>query len=197
MDIRYRNHGIQGYTIILDSSGGLQAEITPKQEHVEELKPVASPPAKQEALPSVKSCDFKIINAVVEQELPGCYQLLNIASQHYGQIIGKEGKNVKAFQEAHGVKVAVTPPRGPQSQIRVLITQGNNEERRNVAKQIVESLPSIVEIHFASLGRLTPLRKKQLWPRYFVDIVEDQPNNKCVLRGKLGSCLRLFKEQKV
>ncbi|XP_032777661.2 uncharacterized protein LOC116916518 [Daphnia magna] len=196
MDIRFRNQDIQGYSVLLESSGGLQADISPKQDVVEEVKPVASPPAKQEAPPNVKSCDFKVINAVVEQELPGSYQL-NVASQHYGHIIGKEGKHVRAFQEAHGVRVVVTPPRGPHSQVRVLITQGNNEGRRNVAKQIVESLPSIVEIPFASLGQLTPQRKKQLWHRYFVDMVEDESNKKCVLRGKLGSCLRLFKEQKV
>ncbi|XP_059350844.1 uncharacterized protein LOC132087880 [Daphnia carinata] len=197
MDIRFRNQDIQGYTIVMDSSGELQDTISPNQQLAEELKPVASPPAKQEAPSNVTSCAFKVINAVVEHELSGSYQLLNIASQYYGQIIGKEGKHVKAFQKSHGVKIMVTPPRGPHGQIRVTITQGNNEGRRTVAKQIVESLPSLVEIPFASLGRLTPQRKKQLWTRYFVDIVEDESSKKCVLRGNLGNCLRLFKEQKV
>ncbi|KZS01547.1 Uncharacterized protein APZ42_001759, partial [Daphnia magna] len=48
-----------------ESSGVLQADISPKQDVLEEVKPVASPPAKQEAPPNVKSSDFKVINAVV------------------------------------------------------------------------------------------------------------------------------------
>ncbi|KAI9562482.1 hypothetical protein GHT06_009918 [Daphnia sinensis] len=103
-------------------------DISQKQKLVEELKPVVSPPAKQKMLPSVKPWDFKVINANVEQELPGSFQLLNTASKHYGQIIGKEGKNVRAFQEAHGVKMAVTPSIRPHRQVRVLIIQRNNEE---------------------------------------------------------------------
>lgn len=47
-------------------------------------------------------------------------------------------------------------------------------------------------------GITDPSTKKRNYVKmYFLDIVEDGSDNKCVLRGKLGNCQRLFNEQKM
>ena len=116
----------------------------------------------QETKDTVDEKSREIINTAIqryaaEQTCEITVSTVEIPSDEMkGRVIGREGRNIRAFEQATGVDVIVDDTPG------VIIVSGFNPIRREVARQIMEKLIHDVRIHPSRIEELVVQTKKDV-----------------------------------
>ncbi len=121
---------------------------------LKEMRDTAKVEAKKEAQKAIIQA---IQRSAAEHTVENTVSVLNVGSDEMkGRIIGREGRNIRAFEAATGVDVIVddTP--------EAVILSGFDPFRREVARQSLEKLISDGRIHPARIEEVVEKVKKEL-----------------------------------
>lgn len=218
-DFRYRNKPINGYVVnLLDGTtqtygdassatstrpaldSNIPTTIVPNGKttsfkFLEKLFP--APASKPNPVPK-RTDSFVIRNEVVVTKFEFTEELSNIGVNHFGRILGKEGKQVEELRKKFGVEVAVSQQEDSTDRIKVEISSGSDASSRHAAAQhILEQLPVKVDVKFA-FGSLSQNEKSCSYVSFpHVQIKYAGQPGRYVFCGRLKECRMAFDKLKI
>ncbi|EFX74188.1 hypothetical protein DAPPUDRAFT_109162 [Daphnia pulex] len=137
--------------------------------------------------------DFIITSEEIERQDVGGIRLLltNISSRHCGLVVGRGGQNVERLQREYGVKVSILNRQNQSENLKIMISEGDEDNRRAASDDIIENLPVLVECpNLKSYGHALKNAHIQC------DVKIDRTNlNKpgMTIYGKLSNCRKAYK----
>lgn len=135
---------------------------------------------------------FVIISKeITKTELKDTLVLSNIPAEHYGRVVGKNGKDSKRIETSHGIVMGLK--RVNKAWFQMEIEGGNVENRRAAAQEFIDAVPVKIECPNVYLKKLnTPEFKRQMHKLFVESKPPESPTEIQTINGRLENCRTVY-----